>query len=42
MKFLERAIDAIPTINPETGDRLVNLTLAFIAGFVFALIIFGA
>ena len=41
MKFLERAIDAIPTINPETGDRLVNLTLAFIAGFVFALIIFG-
>jgi hypothetical protein len=42
MKFLEKAIDAIPTINPETGDRLVNLTLAFIAGFVFALIIFGA
>jgi hypothetical protein len=42
MKFLEKAIDAIPTINPETGDRLVNLALAFIAGFVFALIIFGA
>ena len=40
-KFLERAIDAIPTPTPEQGDRAVNLTLAFVAGFIFAMLVFG-
>jgi len=37
MRFLEKVIDSIPNIDPETGDRLVTVTLAFIAGFIFAL-----
>jgi hypothetical protein len=40
--MLERLIDAIPTPSPETGDRLVNLTLAFAAGFILAMLAFGA
>jgi hypothetical protein len=40
-KFLNRVIDAIPTPTPEQGDRAVNLTLAFTAGFIFAILVFG-
>lgn len=38
---LVKIIDSIPTPTPEQGDSLVNLTLAFVAGFIFALLIFG-
>jgi hypothetical protein len=38
---LVKIIDSIPTPTPEQGDGLVNLTLAFVAGFIFALLIFG-
>ena len=40
-KFLNRVIDAIPTPTPEQGDRAVNLTLVFVAGFIFAILVFG-
>jgi hypothetical protein len=40
-KFLYRVIDAIPTPTPEQGDRAVNLTLVFVAGFIFAMLVFG-
>jgi hypothetical protein len=40
-KFLNRVIDAIPTPTPEQGDRAVNLTLVFVAGFIFAMLVFG-
>ncbi len=40
-KFLTRVIDAIPTPTPEQGDRAVNLTLVFVAGFIFAILVFG-
>lgn len=39
--FLIRIIDAIPTPTPEQGDRAVNLTLAFIAGFILAMLVYG-
>jgi hypothetical protein len=39
--FLIRVIDAIPTPTPEQGDRAVNLTLAFVAGFIVAMLAFG-
>ncbi len=39
--FLKRAIDAIPTPTPEQGDYAVNLTLAFVAGFIVAMLAFG-
>lgn len=34
-------IDMIPTPSPELGDKLVNLTLAFVAGFIVAMLVFG-
>lgn len=40
-RFLENIIDAIPTPTPEQGDKLVNLMLAFVAGFIVALLVFG-
>jgi hypothetical protein len=40
--MLHKIIDAIPTPTPELGDKLVNLTLAFVAGFIFAMLAFGA
>ena len=40
-KFFERLIDAIPTPSPETGDKAVNLTLAFVAGFILAMLVYG-
>ena len=40
--MIERLIDAIPTPSPETGDYAVNLTLAFTAGFILAMLTFGA
>ena len=39
--FLIRLIDAIPTPTPEQGDRAVNLTLAFVAGFIVAILAYG-
>ena len=39
-RFLENIIDAIPTPTPESGDRAVNLMLAFAAGFIFAMLVF--
>jgi len=39
--FLIRLIDAIPTPTPEQGDRAVNLTLAFVAGFILAMLVYG-
>ena len=41
-KFFQGLIDSIPSIDPETGDRAVNLTLAFVAGFIVAMLAFGA
>ena len=38
--MLRRLIDSIPSIDPETGDRAVNLTLAFVAGFILAMLIY--
>ena len=40
--MLRTLIDAIPTPSPETGDKMVNLTLAFAAGFILAMLAFGA
>jgi hypothetical protein len=40
-RFLEIIIDAIPTPDPEFGDNLVNLGLAFVAGFVIAMLVFA-
>jgi hypothetical protein len=40
-KFIIRLLDAIPTPTPEQGDRAVNLTLAFVAGFIVAMLAFG-
>jgi hypothetical protein len=39
-RFLENLIDAIPTPSPDFGDALVNLALAFTAGFLMAMLIF--
>ena len=39
--FLTRIIDAIPTPTPEQGDRAVNLALAFVAGFITAVLAYG-
>jgi hypothetical protein len=40
LKTLRKLIDAIPTLGPEFGDALVNLGLAFVAGFVIAMLVF--
>lgn len=40
-RFLENIVDSIPTIDPETGDYMVNLALAFVAGFITAYLIFN-
>ena len=34
-------IDMIPTPSPELGDKMVNLALAFIAGFIVAMLVYG-
>ena len=38
---LVKIIDSIPTPTPEQGDRAVTLVGAFVAGFIFAILIFG-
>lgn len=38
---MKNIIDMIPTPTPEQGDKFVNLALAFIAGFIFAMLVFG-
>ena len=40
-RFLEIIIDAIPTPGPEFGDAMVNLALAFTAGFLIAMLVFA-
>ena len=39
--MLRKLIDAIPTPTPEQGDYAVNLTLAFVAGFIVAILAYG-
>jgi hypothetical protein len=39
--MLRRLIDAIPTPTPELGDKMVNLMLAFVAGFITAVLAYG-
>ncbi len=39
--MLRKLIDAIPTPTPEQGDYAVNLTLAFVAGFITAVLAYG-
>jgi hypothetical protein len=39
--MIRKLIDSIPSIDPETGDRMVNLTLAFTAGFILAMLVYG-
>jgi hypothetical protein len=39
--MLRRLIDSIPSIDPETGDKALNLTLAFVAGFIVAMLVYG-
>ena len=38
--MLRRLIDSIPVPTPEQGDTLVNLTLAFVAGFILAMLVY--
>ena len=38
--MLRKLIDWIPTPSPDFGDALVNLALAFTAGFLIAMLIF--
>jgi hypothetical protein len=38
--MLRKLIDMIPVLDPEFGDSLINLTLAFIAGFLIAMLVF--
>jgi len=38
---MKNLIDMIPTPTPEQGDKMVNLALAFIAGFIFSMLVFG-
>jgi hypothetical protein len=39
--MLRKLIDWIPTPSPEFGDKLVDLMLAFTAGFVIAMLVFA-
>ena len=39
--MIRKLIDSIPTPTPEQGDTLVNLTLAFTAGFILAMLVYG-
>ncbi len=38
---LVRAINSIPVPTPEQGDRAVTLFCSFVAGFIFAIVVFG-
>jgi hypothetical protein len=38
--MLRKLIDWIPVPSPEFGDSLVNLALAFTAGFLIAMLVF--
>lgn len=38
---LVRAINSIPVPTPEQGDRAITLACSFIAGFIFAILVFG-
>ena len=40
LKMLRKLIDRIPTLDPEFGDNMITLALAFVAGFVIAMFIF--
>jgi hypothetical protein len=39
--MIRKLIDSIPSMDPEMGDRAVNLTLAFTAGFILAMLAYG-
>jgi hypothetical protein len=39
--MLRKLIDNTPTPTPERGDKMVNLMLAFVAGFIVALLVYG-
>jgi len=39
--FLQRLIDAIPSIDPETGDRWVTYTCIFGFGFILGMLVYG-
>jgi hypothetical protein len=39
--MLRKIIDGIPTPTPEQGDKMVNLALAFVTGFIVAMLVFG-
>jgi hypothetical protein len=39
--FLTQLIDAIPVPSPEAGDRAVMYTCAFVAGFIFCMLVNG-
>jgi hypothetical protein len=39
--MLRKLIDSIPSIDPETGDKVLNLALAFVAGFIVAMLVYG-
>jgi hypothetical protein len=39
--MLRKIIDGTPTPTPELGDKLVNLMLAFVAGFIVAMLAYG-
>ena len=38
---MKNLIDMIPTPTPEQGDKMVNLALAFVAGFIFSILVYG-
>ena len=38
---LVKIVDSIPVPTPEQGDRAVTLVCAFVAGFIFAILVFG-
>ena len=39
--YFVKIVDSIPVPTPELGDKLVDLTLAFTAGFIIAMLVFG-
>lgn len=38
---LIKIVDSIPTPTPEQGNHALALTLAFVTGFIFAMLILG-
>lgn len=38
---LVKIVDSIPVPIPDQGDRAVTLACSFVAGFIFAILVFG-